>query len=166
MTILDPKKLTAASVTRTPLDTVMAYIAAYNEADDQGMWELMAPDFTRAGASSNWQRMGRDMYQDMSQRWNKGFDDTNWELIDIAVDGATVVCEFYETGTFNRPWPITDDRVIQPNGKTYRARATVWFTVNHAGLINTYRYYTDSGFEQAYRDEIKASGIGDLNTPA
>jgi hypothetical protein len=33
-----------ASLIRTPLDTVMAYVAAYNYngADDEGTWELMA----------------------------------------------------------------------------------------------------------------------------
>ncbi|HZE15891.1 MAG TPA: nuclear transport factor 2 family protein, partial [Mycobacterium sp.] len=136
MIIDDPQHVTASSVDRTPLSTVLAYIDCYNEADSKGMWELMSPDFTRASASSNWEPMGRDMYHDMSERWNKSFDDTHWELIDIVVNDNAVVCEFFETDTMNRPYPITDDRVIEPNGHSYRARATVWFTVNGAGLIN------------------------------
>jgi hypothetical protein len=51
----------------------------------------------------NWEKMGRDMYRDMFERGCKAVDNTNWELIDVAVNGSTVVCEFYETGTFNRP---------------------------------------------------------------
>lgn len=148
------------------LGPVLAYIDRYNAADSQGMWELMAPDFTRASASSDWQPMGRDMYRDMSERWNKSFDDTHWDLIDLVVSGSTVVCEFIETGTMNRPYPITDDHVIEPNGQSYSARATVWFTVNGVGLISTYRYYTDNGFERTYRDVITAAGGGPLHTPA
>jgi predicted ester cyclase len=143
---------------------VLEYIERYNAADSDGMWELMAPDFVRCSTSSNWKPTGPDMYRDMSQRWNASFDDTRWELIDLAVSGNTVVCEFLETATMSRPYPINDEHTIQPNGQSYRGRATVWFTVNGAGLINTYRYYSAGGFEQAYHAAIATSGTGALYT--
>ena len=150
---------------RTPLETVLAYIECYNNSDSQGMYNLMAVDFHRVGGSTKWVHMGREMYRDMSERWNQGFDDNLWEMIDVVVAGSTVVAEFYESATFNHPWPITNTRVVQPNGKRYRARATVWFTVNGVGLIDTYRYYSDDGFGVAYGEAIAASGSGPLLTP-
>ena len=45
-------------------------------------------------------------------------------------------------------------------------RATVWFTIDAAGLIHTYRYYSDGGFGDAYGPEIAASGTAPLVTPA
>ena len=158
-------RFTDSTVTRTPVETVLAFIDQYNAADSDGMWRLMSPDFARIG-TSQWGHMGRDGYRDMTERWNRGFDETNWELIDIVTQGESVVCEFIESGVLARPWPITDDRVVQPNNKRYIGRAIVWFTVNAAGLIHTYRYYTNNGFEAAYGEEIAASGSDELITPA
>ncbi len=155
-----------ASVTRTPLETVLAYIDRYSAGDADGCWELMALNFARFSGSSAWRPMDRDMFS----RWNEGFDDTNWELIDVVANGSAVVCEFLESGTLNRPWPITDDRIVQPNGKTYLNRAIVWFTVTPAGLIDTYRYYSEdsspASFGKVYGKEIAASGSEELHTPA
>ncbi len=47
MIIDDSEHVTASSLDRTPLSTVLAYIDRYNEADSKGMWKLMSPDFTR-----------------------------------------------------------------------------------------------------------------------
>ena len=166
MTEIDPNRQTASSPTRTPVETVLEYIEYYNAADTAGMKSLMSPDFTRIG-SSQWARpMQRDAYSDMSRRWNLAFDETNWELIDMVASGESVVCEFIESGVMNRPWPITDDRVVQPNGERYEGRATVWFTINAVGLVHTYRYYTDGEFGKTYGKEIAASGTGALETPA
>jgi len=154
-----------ATPIRTPLETVLAYIERYNNSDAQGMYDLMAVDFHRVGGSTNWVHMSREMYRDMSERWNQAFDDNLWELIDVVVAGSAVVAEFYESATFQRPWPITNTRIVQPNGKSYRARATVWFTVNGRGLIDTYRYYCDDGFSHAYNEVIAASGSEPLLTP-
>jgi SnoaL-like domain len=166
MADIDPRRQTDSSVTRTPIETVLKYIDYYNAPDTAGMKSLMSPDFTRVG-SSQWARpMQRDAYSDMSRRWNDAFDETNWELIDMVASGESVVCEFIESGIMARPWAITDDRVIQPNGERYMGRATVWFTVNAAGLIHTYRYYSDEGFGVAYGKEIAASGTAPLVTPA
>lgn len=161
----DPRRLTKSSTTRTPVETVLEYIERYNESDSDGMWYLMSPDFTRIG-TSQWGPMGRDAYADMTRRWNQGFVENNWELIDLVTQGQNVVCEFIESGLMTGPWPITDDRVVQPNGKRYSARATVWFTINDAGLIHTYRYYTDNGFADTYGKEIAESGTDPLVTPA
>lgn len=166
MSKLDPRRQTDSTVDRTPVDTVLKYIDYYNEPNTEGMYSLMSPDFTRVGAAQWGQPMKRDAYSDMSRRWNEAFDETNWELIDMVADGNSVVCEFIESGIMARPWAITDDRIVQPNGKRYMGRAIFWFTVNSAGLINTYRYYSDGGFGDAYGEEIAASGDEPLVTPA
>ena len=158
------EQIPEGSLARTPLQTVLAFIDRYNDSDSDGMWALMSPDFTRVSASTGWEKMGRDMYRDMSKRWNAAFDDNRWQLIDIVVKDATVVCEFYESAVFRRPWAITDTRTVESNGKSYRARATVWFTVNQIGLISTYRYYSDGGFQHAYGEEIAKSGSNPLRT--
>ncbi|SMQ71266.1 hypothetical protein SAMN06295909_2516 [Plantibacter sp. VKM Ac-1784] len=110
--------------------------------------------------------MQRDAHSDMSRRWNLAFDETHWELIDMVASGESVVCEFIESGVMNRPWPITNDLVVQPNGKRYEGRATVWFTINAVGLVHTYRYYTDDEFAKTYGAEIAASGAGAVEIPA
>lgn len=152
-------------VIRTPIETLLAFIEAYNKQDADGLCDLMAIDFNRVSGSTKWKHMSKEMYRDMSRRWNEAFIDSKWELIDVLENGNTIVAEFFECGKFVKPYAINDNHVMQPNGKEYTARATVWFTFNQLGQIHTYRYYSDGGFGAAYGDVIAASGRKELSTP-
>jgi len=63
----------------------------------------------------------------------------------MVASGDTVAIEVIETATFTKPWALPGI-TLQPTGKGYSSRNSLFFQVNKDGLIQNYRQYTSTAF--------------------
>jgi steroid delta-isomerase-like uncharacterized protein len=130
----------------TPEEVVRAFIEAYNKCDVDGMTTYLADDFVRfSNTSKTWRPMNKEEWKDMAVRFYAAFPDERWEVLSMVAEGDTVAIEVIETATFTKPW-VMPDVTIQPTGKTYSSRNSLFFQVNRDGLIQNYRQYASTAF--------------------
>ena len=81
----------------------------------------------------------------MWERFVVAFPGIKWEVTSMVASGNTVAIEVIETATFTKPWAMPGI-TIQPTGKGYSSRNSLFFQVNKDGLIQNYRQYASGNF--------------------
>jgi steroid delta-isomerase-like uncharacterized protein len=128
----------------TPVEIMRKYISAYNKQDVDALAAFVADDFGRfSNSTRRWGPMSKEEWVDMSVRFDAAFPDVKWEVISMIASGDTVAIEVIETGTFKNPWAMPGI-TIQPTGKSYTSRNSLFFQFNKDGLIQNYRQYTNN----------------------
>jgi steroid delta-isomerase-like uncharacterized protein len=142
---MDTKKK-KAKVKMIPLEVVRAYIDAYNKNDLNGALAYVADDFVRFSNTSKIREpMNREDWADMWARFQVAFPGFKWDVTSMVASGDTVAIEVIESGTFSKPWALPG-MTIQPTGKSYSSRNSLFFQVNKDGLIQNYRQYASTAF--------------------
>jgi hypothetical protein len=157
-TVMEGRKMATSAKTRSPEETVRAFVAAMNTHSWDKAQVFLAKDFQRFGEHTNWGPMSRTEYELFWTNFMEPFDDDyQWEILTLVSNDEVVAAEILESGTFTRPWvlegvifpPDLQGLRIEPNNVSYKGRVTCFFWIKD-GLIQKYHYLQDSTFMRIY----------------
>ena len=138
----------------TPAAIALEWAAACASDFDKAV-SMLAPDMKRYGGFS-WSSVGRDFYVERWKIFFNAFSPYRLQVENYLTNGRTVALEMIESGTFSRPYLLSDGRELPPNFQSYSDHVCTVVDINDDGLIREIRAYIPSNLEILIASAVKA----------
>jgi len=143
---------------KTPSQNVHELLHFFSNHDLEAGFKLLTEDFGRRSDHKDFEPMSKPEYMGMMKGFVAAFPDFKLELVEYAENGNTVWMEFFESGTWTKPWPGMRGTMAEQNNKFYKDHNVVIFEVTDEGLIREMRAWNTRNFLRTYDFSPKEPG--------
>lgn len=120
----------------TDSELVLAYYAAFNRGDWDGMCSFLADDVAH-DLNQSGRELGRDTFRKFLDRMNRSYREQLRDIVVLAGSAGRVAAEYIVEGTYL----VTDEGLPPANNQTYTLPGGAFFEIANGKITRVTNYY-------------------------